>query len=103
MAGAPTEYPPDQGKKGGKKKTLEEVKKTSKVAGKRKADVSPAKRMLEREKKYKKYHQMNPLKILLVKVLLTVMMIVKSQFIEQKKSLSVRMIMRWRKRRKRKK
>lgn len=59
--------------------------------------------MLEREKKYKKYHQMNPLKILLMKVLLTVMMIVKSQFIEQKKSLSVRMIMRWRKRRKRKK
>ncbi|XP_021762637.1 uncharacterized protein LOC110727379 [Chenopodium quinoa] len=39
MAGAPAEYPPDQGKKGGKKKTLEEVKKTSKVAGKRKAGI----------------------------------------------------------------
>ncbi|XP_021752404.1 ABC transporter F family member 4-like isoform X5 [Chenopodium quinoa] len=51
MAGAPAEYPPDQGKKGGKKKTLEEVKKTSKVAGKRKADVSPAKRNAGKRKK----------------------------------------------------
>ncbi|XP_021747453.1 chromo domain-containing protein cec-1-like [Chenopodium quinoa] len=49
MAGAPAKYPPNQDKKGGKKKTPEEVKKTSKVAGKRKA-VLP-REMMEREKK----------------------------------------------------